>query len=82
MKILIDIMGWAGAFLILLAYFLISTHRIKSNNRLYQVLNIGGSLLLVVNTIYYHTYPIAMLNAIWLSIGITMLIRIYRDERS
>lgn len=82
MIILIDIMGWVGSILILTAYFLNSTHRIQSSNRIYQLMNIIGSAFLIVNTLHYRTYPLTMLNAVWLVIGITALLRILYKNKS
>lgn len=80
MKIVMDICGWIGSALILIAYFLISNHRVNSKSFLYQLLNSTGSIFLICNTLYYHTYPVATLNLIWLSIGITSLVKIHRNS--
>jgi len=79
MKILMDICGWIGSALILIAYFMISNHRVNSKSYVYQWLNSIGSILLICNTLYYRTYPVATLNLIWLGIGITSLVRIHRN---
>jgi len=42
MNILIEIIGWLGMVLILVAYWLISSRRIEAKSVLYQILNLGG----------------------------------------
>jgi len=79
MKVLFDVLGWAGSLLIVTAYFLNSSHRISSKHLMYQLMNIAGSALLIVNTVYYRTYPVATLNVVWLVIGITSLYRISKS---
>ena len=43
MKLPIDILGWIGAVLILLAYALISFKKVEGNSIKYQLLNVVGS---------------------------------------
>lgn len=82
MKIFIEIAGWLGSFLILTAYALLTTRRITSRSRIYQMLNILGSFLLLVNTIYHRAIPPASLNLVWMGIGIFSLIRSKAHERT
>jgi len=65
MKISIDVMGWIGALLILTAYALISFGKVKGNSVKYQLLNIFGSIFLVINTYYYGAIPSTLVNIIW-----------------
>ena len=81
MKILIEIAGWLGSGMILTAYALIATRKINSRTRIYQVLNIVGSLLLFSNTLYYRAIPPAALNMVWMGIGVFSLIRSRSHER-
>lgn len=82
MKIFIEIAGWLGSFLILTAYALLSTRRISSRSRIYQMLNIVGSFLLLANTFYHRAIPPASLNLVWMGIGIFSLIRSKPHERA
>ncbi|MBN1953094.1 MAG: hypothetical protein JW801_17955 [Bacteroidales bacterium] len=75
LKILVDILGWVGSALILIAYFLISRHRVDSRSKVYQIFNLLGSFFLIGNTLYYQTYSVVALNTIWLFIGISSLLR-------
>lgn len=68
--VLIDIIGWAGAAALLIAYALVSTRRVEGDSTSYQLLNMMGSTLLMVNTVHYGAYPSAFVNLIWLGIAI------------
>lgn len=74
----VDILGWIGSAAVISAYALISLNKLNSRSRVYQVLNLAGSLCLVVNTAYYRAYPSTLVNVVWLVIAGLALIRIVR----
>ena len=74
--ILIEIAGWAGAILILLAYVLLTLGRIQAQSVAYQAMNVFGAAGFIVNGLANHALPSATLNVIWLSIGVYALWRI------
>jgi hypothetical protein len=74
-KLLVDALGWAGAILVLVAYAAVSFRKIRPDAVLNQVANAIGGLLLVINTVYYHAYPSAFVNLVW--IGIAMAARLH-----
>ncbi len=76
---LIDIFGWLGSVAVIAAYALISSNKVGSRSRLYQVLNLFGSICLVVNTAYYHAFPSTVVNLVWLAIAAFTLVRIGRS---
>jgi hypothetical protein len=43
MNLIIEIIGWLGMLLILIAYYLISSKRLEAKSIFYQLLNLGGS---------------------------------------
>ena len=65
-----EIIGWIGAAEVLLAYYLISTDKVKNSHLGYQLLNLTGGLLLTVFTVYKHTYPSAFVNVIWIGVAV------------
>ncbi len=65
-----DTIGWAGAVALLIAYALISFKRLEGNSTTFQFLNIGGSVLLAANTIFYGSYPSTFVNLIWAGIAV------------
>ena len=73
MSTLIEIAGWLGAALLLLAYALVSYGRVGGRSVLYQTLNIAASVLLAANTSWHHAWPSAFVNIIWIVIAIGAL---------
>jgi hypothetical protein len=65
-----DTIGWAGAVALLIAYALISFKRLEGDSTTFQFLNIGGSVLLAANTIFYGSYPSTFVNLIWAGIAV------------
>ena len=74
----IEIIGWTGAFLLLLAYFLLVHKDLTSRSKLYQLLNILGALMLALNTLVLKAYPSFLTNLIWVMIGLYGLFHIAR----
>ena len=70
MATVIEVIGWAGALLVLLAYGLVSTERVSSRSLRYQALNIGGAVGLVINSAWNGAIPSAVVNLIWIGIGV------------
>lgn len=73
LDIWVQILGWLGSIQVVLAYFLVSTHRISSQAPVYQYLNLVGGLFLIVLTIYLKAYPSAFVNIIWVVIAVYSL---------
>ncbi len=71
--VLIDILGWIGAIALLVAYALISAKRVEGDSPGYQLLNLVGSLLLILNTLYYGAYPSSFLNLFWIAVALYSL---------
>lgn len=80
--LIVDIVGWIGAALILIAYFLVSTRRVEGNALSYQILNIFGSVFLIVNTFYYRAFPSTFVNIIWIAIALYSLSGVYRMRKA
>jgi hypothetical protein len=69
MKLAIEVFGWVGAVLIILAYALLSAGKVAADSRLYHYMNIVGALGFVVNSGWNGAYPSAALNVVWIGIG-------------
>lgn len=78
MNMTIDILGWTGGLMVLVAYGLISSDRMTSRSPSYHFLNAIGSIFLVVNTAFYGAYPSTFVNVIWLSIAALGFFRVAR----
>ena len=72
-KLLIDILGWTGSILYLLAYALVSAKKTEGDAVLYQGMNILAGVLLVVYTLSLGAYATTGLNAVWVAIGLFTL---------
>jgi hypothetical protein len=65
-----DALGWIGAAALLVAYAMVSHKKLEGDSIVYQALNIIGSLLLAVNTVFYRAYPSSFVNMIWIGIAV------------
>ena len=79
---LIELVGWAGALAVLLAYGLVSTERLSSRSWSYQLLNIGGAVGLVINSSWNGAIPSAVVNLIWIGIGVYALVATHMTVRA
>ena len=75
MSFFIEMIGWIGAVVILVAYALLSAGKITARSKSYQWLNILGASAFVVNSGSNGAYPSAVLNVIWVGIGVWALVR-------
>lgn len=71
----VDIAGWTGALLLLLAYGLVSAGRVASGSVSYQVMNILGAVGVVVNSGWNGALPSVAVNILWILIGAATLFR-------
>ena len=77
MLIFVEIVGWAGAALILLAYILLSAGKLTGQSAFYQGMNVVGAAGFVVNGAWHGALPSASLNVVWALIGAWALWRIW-----
>ena len=59
------ITGIIGMILILLAFFMVQSHRWSQDDLIYDFVNFLGSLLLVIYGISGHAWPFVILNSVW-----------------
>lgn len=72
----VEIIGWYGVIAILLAYLLNSLDIIKTSNIFYPLLNLTGSLGIIVKAWRQKDYQPIVLNLIWSTIAIISLIKL------
>jgi len=72
-NLLINILGWTGSILYILAYALVSAKKTEGDSVLYQGMNIVAGVLLVVYTLSLGAYATTSLNAVWVAIGLFTL---------
>ncbi|HMI40260.1 MAG TPA: hypothetical protein VK485_03390 [Sphingomicrobium sp.] len=78
----VEIVGWAGAALILLAYLLLSAGRLTGQSPVYQGMNVAGAAGFIVNGWWHGALPSTVLNVIWMGIGAVALWRMFRKKGS
>jgi hypothetical protein len=78
---MIEVVGWTGALLILGAYILLSTGHLDGRSRAYQWMNVVGAAAFVLNSGWNGALPSAVLNGVWIAIGLLTLWQI-RDRTS
>jgi hypothetical protein len=72
---IIDIIGWIGSVMVVLAYGLNIWKKMASDSIRYYLLNIAGSGCLIANTLYHHALPSAGVNIIWVGIAVLAMYR-------
>ncbi|MBS0505351.1 MAG: hypothetical protein JSS55_16465 [Proteobacteria bacterium] len=78
LPLLVEIVGWIGAALILVAYLLLSAGKLPARSYAYQGMNLLGAIFFVVNSGWNGAIPSASLNVIWAFIALFALTRIGR----
>jgi cell shape-determining protein MreD len=78
----VEVAGWAGALLILLAYLLLSAGKLTGQSIVYQCMNIVGAAGFVINGWWHRAIPSAALNVLWLLIGGVATWRILKKRGS
>jgi hypothetical protein len=78
----VEVAGWVGAGLILLAYLLLSMGKVTGQSPLYQGMNIVGAAGFIINGWWHGAIPSAVLNVIWMMIGGVALWRIWAKRKS
>ncbi len=69
----INILGWSGSVLYLIAYAIVSLKKAEGDSLLYQGMNIIAGTLLVIYTVSLGAYATTALNAVWVAIGVFTL---------
>lgn len=80
MKVAIEIAGWVGAALILGAYALLSTRKVRGESLTYHGMNLVGGAALLLNSAWNGAMPSAALNLIWAVIAVYALCQRKRPQ--
>lgn len=75
MEIFAQIVGWIGAFLVVLAYFLVSYKKVQGDSRIYQLMNLVGAIGVGINASYQEAWPSFAIQIVWGIIAILALIK-------
>jgi hypothetical protein len=72
-NLLINILGWTGSMMYLVAYALVSMKKTEGDSLLYQGMNVIAGIFLVIYTFTLEAYATMALNGVWAMIGIITL---------
>ena len=78
METLIQIIGWVGTFLIVLAYFLVSYKKVDGSSKVYQMINLFGAIGVGINVFHQQAWPAFALQIVWGIIAIFSLTKAQR----
>ena len=79
---MVHVVGFIGTFLVLGAYFLLSTGRIKAASVQYQGINLIGAALLTLYGFLLAAWASIALNAVWGLIALVAVLRVVRGRRA
>ena len=75
-----DICGWIGMVLVLIAYALLSTNKIK-NGKVYQFLNLIAAVFMAVGLFPKNAWFSFALQVIWGIIALVAIVKIIINEK-
>ena len=75
-SIIVECIGWIGAIIVLIAFFMISTHRTDADKPIFHWLNVIGAIGLIIHTCYNSAFPSAFVNVIWVGVAVFSLIKL------
>jgi len=78
---LFDIFGWIGMILVLIAYGLLSTNKIKQG-KLYQILNLLAAIFMAIGLLRKNAWFSFTLQVVWELIAIIAIIKIVKEEKN
>lgn len=73
-RIAVEVVGWAGAVLLLAAYGLLSSGHLAKPNVVYHLANLVGAIGLMVNAAWHRSWPPVVVNLVWLGIAVGALV--------
>jgi hypothetical protein len=79
MDMLLNVAGWLGGLLVIVAYGLLSLRWVNSDGFLFNILNTVGGALLVGTAIQAGAVPNAAINVVWVVFGLYALATRYRS---
>jgi hypothetical protein len=82
MNLLVEIIGWVGSILILLAYGLNSYQRIRSDSLGFYLMNFSGGVCLIVYAIHKDASANAFINIVWVIVALIAMIRLLLRKKA
>jgi lipid-A-disaccharide synthase-like uncharacterized protein len=78
---LFDAIGIIGVAIILLGYLLLQTERITSQMLIYPIINLTGSVLLLVSLFWTWNTPSVVIQVCWIAISLYGIFRILKKRK-
>ena len=82
MNIILQGLGWIGAFGLLSGYFLNTTGRLNSDSATYQWLNFVSAVMLAINAYFINSIPFLIINVFWAIVALMGIIRKPKNDQS
>lgn len=79
MNLAFNLLGWAGAFVLVATYFAVTLGKVTTKDSSYHILNILAGLALGVSSYHYTAFFSVALNSFWVAIATFGLVK---DNRS
>lgn len=73
----IELLGWIGIVLVLLAYFLNNFEIIETTNLLYPLMNFTGAIFIIGSSLDNKDWQPVVLNIIWALIALAGLVQVF-----
>ena len=81
-QIAVEVVGWTGALLILLAYVLVTAGRLTGQSLAFQWMNLLGAAGFIINGWWHRALPSTALNVVWMLIAAVALWRLWKRKGS
>jgi hypothetical protein len=81
-QIAVEVVGWTGALLILLAYVLVTVGRLTGQSLAFQWMNLLGAAGFIINGWWHRALPSTALNVVWMLIAAVALWRLWKRRGS
>ena len=65
MKVFFESLGWLGTFCFLWSYFMLIQGKWQATQKIFHWYNIIGSVLFVINGLYYSAWAVVFINFVW-----------------
>lgn len=78
MELFIEVFGWVGAVLLLIAFYVNTRHIYPATSKESLTINVIGGTGLLINGLYHHALPSVALNGVWIAVGVPALIKAFK----
>jgi hypothetical protein len=62
---LLDVLGWAGTFIVVGSYVAMRAGKIKQEGTFYELCNVIGPIMIAVDAWFHQLYSVVALQAVW-----------------